>query len=63
MLPMRASNSFTDRSAREEILDRVAIAVCFGAAACDPLQDTDALLRKILEADYDGVANAPTAIH
>ena len=63
MLPIRASNSFTDHFAREEILDRVAIPVFFGAAACDPLLDLKNFLSGIRAAGYQGVANFPTAIH
>jgi len=63
MLPIRDSNAFTDEFARGEILDRVAIPVFFGAAACDPRLPVEALLGRIREAGYDGVANFPTAIH
>eukprot|EP01031_Cornospumella_fuschlensis_P021466 gene21466-26299_t len=63
MLPIRDSNRFTDAFARREILDRVAIPVFFGAAACDPRLDLAALLREIQAAGYHGVTNFPTAIH
>src|SRR3712207_1970966 len=63
MLPIRDSNSFTDAFARREILDRVAIPVFFGAAACDPRLTVEALLARIRDAGYQGVANFPTAIH
>lgn len=63
MLPIRDSNRFTDAFARREILDRVAIPVFFGAAACDPRLDLAALLRDIQAAGYHGVTNFPTAIH
>ncbi len=63
MLPIRDSNSFTDAFARREILDRVAPPVFFGAAACDPRLTVEALLARIRDAGYQGVANFPTAIH
>ncbi len=63
MLPIRPSNSFTDRFARDEILDRVAIPVFFGAAVCDPRIDLEDLLRRLSSTGYHGVANFPTAIH
>jgi predicted TIM-barrel enzyme len=63
MLPICDSNPFTDAFARREILDRVAIPVFFGAAACDPRIDLAALLRRIRAAGYSGVTNFPTAIH
>lgn len=63
MLPIRDSNAFTDEFARQEILDRVGVPVFFGAAACDPRLPVEALLRRIREAGYQGVANFPTAIH
>jgi predicted TIM-barrel enzyme len=63
MLPIRDSNAFTDDFARGEILDRVAIPVFFGAAACDPRVSIEALLGRIRDAGYQGVANFPTAIH
>ena len=63
MLPIRDSNAFTDEFARGEILDRVAIPVFFGAAACDPRLSLDALLGRIRDAGYQGIANFPTAIH
>ncbi|WP_203077001.1 phosphoenolpyruvate hydrolase family protein [Falsiroseomonas ponticola] len=63
MLPIRDSNAFTDDFARSEILDRVAIPVFFGAAACDPRMSVEALLGRIRDAGYQGVANFPTAIH
>src|SRR3712207_5772911 len=63
MLPIRDSNSFTDAFARREILDRVAPPVFFGAAACDPRLTVEALLTRIRDAGYQGVANFPTAIH
>lgn len=63
MLPIRDSNSFTDDFARQEILDRVAIPVYFGAAACDPRLSPEVLLGRIRDAGYRGVANFPTAIH
>ena len=44
MLPIRDSNGFTDAFARQEILDRVAVPVFFGAAACDPRLSIEALL-------------------
>jgi predicted TIM-barrel enzyme/transcriptional regulator with AAA-type ATPase domain len=63
MLPIRDSNSFTDAFARQEILDRVAVPVFFGAAACDPRLSMEALLTRIRDAGYRGIANFPTAIH
>src|SRR3712207_1967306 len=48
---------------RQEILDRVAVPVFFGAAACDPQLSIAGLLTRIREAGYQGVANFPTAIH
>jgi predicted TIM-barrel enzyme len=63
MLPICDSNPFTDAFARREILDRVAIPVFFGAAACDPRTDLTALLRRIRAAGYSGVTNFPSAIH
>ncbi|MGG5889688.1 phosphoenolpyruvate hydrolase family protein [Falsiroseomonas sp. HC035] len=63
MLPIRDSNAFTDAFARQEILDRVSVPVFFGAAACDPRLSIPALLRRVSEAGYNGVANFPTAIH
>ncbi len=63
MLPIRDSNAFTDAFARREILDRVAIPVFFGAAACDPRLSVEALLARIRDAGYAGLANFPTAIH
>jgi predicted TIM-barrel enzyme len=63
MLPIRDSNAFTDAFARQEILDRVSVPVFFGAAACDPRLPIPALLRRIRESGYNGVANFPTAIH
>ena len=62
-LPIRDSNSFTDAFARQEILDRVAVPVFFGAAACDPRLTIEALLTRIRDTGYHGVANFPTAIH
>ena len=63
MLPIRDSNAFTDEFARGEILERVAIPVFFGAAACDPRLSVTALLGHIRDAGYQGVANFPTVIH
>ncbi len=63
MLPIRDSNAFADEFARAEILDRVAIPVFFGAAACDPRHPLEAMLRRIRDAGYQGVTNFPTAIH
>ncbi|WP_439598238.1 phosphoenolpyruvate hydrolase family protein [Falsiroseomonas sp.] len=63
MLPIRDSNAFTDAFARAEILDRVAVPVFFGAAACDPREALPALLGRIRDAGYHGIANFPTAIH
>jgi predicted TIM-barrel enzyme/transcriptional regulator with AAA-type ATPase domain len=63
MLPIRDSNAFTDEFARSEILDRVAIPVFFGAAACDPRVSIATLLGRIRDAGYHGVANFPSAIH
>ena len=63
LLPICDSNVFTDTFARREILDRVAIPVFFGAAACDPRLDLAELLGRIRDAGYSGVANFPTAIH
>jgi predicted TIM-barrel enzyme/transcriptional regulator with AAA-type ATPase domain len=63
LLPICDSNAFTDAFARHEILDRVAVPVFFGAAACDPRIAIPALLARIRDAGYHGVANFPTAIH
>ncbi|WP_376089420.1 phosphoenolpyruvate hydrolase family protein [Roseomonas sp. CCTCC AB2023176] len=63
MLPIRDSNAFTDAFARAEILDRVAIPVFFGAAACDPREEAAALVARVRQAGYQGIANFPTAIH
>ncbi len=63
MLPISDSNAFTDGFARSEILDRVAIPVFFGAAACDPRVDVMALVTRIRRIGYRGIANFPTAIH
>jgi predicted TIM-barrel enzyme/transcriptional regulator with AAA-type ATPase domain len=63
MLPIRDSNRFTDDFARQEILDRVDIPVFFGAAACDPREPLPALVARIRDAGYHGIANFPTAIH
>ncbi len=63
MLPIRDSNSFTDDFARQEILDRVAVPVFFGAAACDPRLSIPDLLARIRDAGYQGVVNFPSAIH
>ena len=63
MLPIRDSSHFTDEFARHEILDRVAVPVFFGAAACDPRLSVEALLGRIRDGGYQGVANFPTAIH
>jgi predicted TIM-barrel enzyme len=63
MLPIRDANAFTDDFARQEILDRVAVPVFFGAAACDPRLPLDTLLARIRDAGYQGIANFPTAIH
>ncbi|WP_207481913.1 phosphoenolpyruvate hydrolase family protein [Arenibaculum pallidiluteum] len=63
LLPIRDNNSFTDEFARQEILDRVSIPVFFGAAACDPRLSIEALLTRVRDAGYFGIANFPTAIH
>jgi predicted TIM-barrel enzyme len=63
MLPIRDSNAFTDAFARQEILDRFAVPVFFGAAVCDPRFSNGALLTRVRDAGYHGVANFPTSIH
>ncbi len=63
MLPLRDANRFTEDFASREILGRVSAPLFFGAAACDPRLDLDALACRLKAAGYAGLANFPTAIH
>ncbi|BBK33517.1 putative TIM-barrel enzyme [Stella humosa] len=63
LLPIREANRFTDDFARHEILGRVSVPVLFGACVMDPTLDIDALVDRIAEAGYSGIANFPTSIH
>jgi predicted TIM-barrel enzyme/transcriptional regulator with AAA-type ATPase domain len=63
MLPIREANGFTDSFARHEILGRVSVPVFFGACTMDPTLDLDALIDRIAEAGYSGIANFPTVVH
>ena len=63
LLPIREANGFTDDFARHEILGRVSVPVFFGACVMDPTLDIDALLGRVQQAGYGGIANFPTSIH
>ncbi|MHB2165611.1 phosphoenolpyruvate hydrolase family protein [Alsobacter sp. R-9] len=62
MLPMHASNDFVLGFATTEILPRASVPVFFGASCFDPREDLDALLDRIGEAGFSGVANFPSAV-
>ncbi|MDY8109279.1 phosphoenolpyruvate hydrolase family protein [Fulvimarina sp. 2208YS6-2-32] len=63
MLPLDHANSFTDRFARREILDKVSVPVFFGASAFDPALDLERFVAEIAATGYHGIANFPTSIH
>lgn len=63
LLPLNNSNQFTDRFARREILDRVAVPVLFGASCFDPSTSPEELVCQVAEIGYQGITNFPSSIH
>lgn len=62
MLPLRESNDFVMSFAVSEIQPRASVPVYFGASCFDPRLDLEALVDRIAEAGFHGVANFPSAV-
>ena len=63
MLPTHDANACVEAFGRTEILGKVALPVMFGVSVFDPRTDLDALLDRIRDWGFAGVANFPTSIH
>ena len=62
MLPMHETNEFVLGFATTEILPRANVPVFFGASCFDVRQDLPALLDRVAEAGFAGIANFPSAV-